>query len=162
MLGSFAVGKTSLVNRFVSSIFNEKYKTTIGVKISKKMVNCLTEKVQLMIWDIEGTDVFTNLKTSYLKGASGIILVIDGTRHASLDEAISIKAKVNKILGDIPTVCLINKCDLVNQWVFEQSNLDLLEAETWQPLKTSAKTGENVEQAFTMLVNSILIKNKPV
>jgi small GTP-binding protein len=156
MLGAFSVGKTSLVNQFVSSIFNEKYHTTIGVKISKKVITTPTESVQLMIWDIEGTDIFTDLKSSYLKGASGIILVIDGTRHASLEEALKIKSTVNTVLGDVAMVCLINKHDLTNQWVFEQSSFDSLKSELWQPFRTSAKTGQNVELAFTTLVNSML------
>jgi len=156
MLGSFAVGKTSLVNRFVSSIFNEKYHTTIGVKISKKIVDSESDQVQLMIWDIEGTDVFTSLKTSYLKGSSGVVLVVDGTRHASFEEAIQIKTKINNVLGDVPIVCLINKCDLLNQWVFEDSDFESIKKENWNPFKTSAKTGDNVEQAFITLVDSIL------
>lgn len=71
MIGPFAVGKTSLVRRFVDSIFSDNYLTTIGVKISKKIVPLADTQVQLMIWDIEGVDVFTELKTSYLRGASG-------------------------------------------------------------------------------------------
>lgn len=156
MLGAFAVGKTSLVKQFISSIFSDKYQTTIGVKISKKMVHIQQQTIQLMIWDIEGTDAFTQLKTSYLKGASGIILVIDGTRHASFDEANQIKASANNALGNIPIVTLVNKSDLVNQWVFDDSNFEAIQREGWNPVRTSAKTGENVEQSFTELVKLIL------
>lgn len=153
MIGAFAVGKTSLVNRFVSSIFSDKYHTTIGVKISKKVVELTAEKIQLMIWDIEGSDVFTELKTSYLKGASGIILVIDGTRHTSFDEAVQLKAKANSALGSIPIVTLVNKHDLTNLWVFDESHFESIQKQDWNCFKTSAKSGANVESAFLKLVN---------
>ena len=84
MLGGYAVGKTSLVSRYVSSMFSEKYMTTIGVKIDKKGVDTEKDRVELVIWDIYGQDDFQKVRMSYLRGASGYLLVLDGTRGGTL------------------------------------------------------------------------------
>ena len=80
MLGAFAVGKTSLVQRFVKSLFSDRYLTTVGVKIDKKIVTVGDTEVSLVLWDLAGEDEFQSVQTSYLRGASGYLLVIDGTR----------------------------------------------------------------------------------
>lgn len=89
MLGPFAVGKTSFVKRFVESIFSDKYKTTIGVQISKKVITIESTDVQLMIWDIEGADDFIKMTTRYLNGATGCVLVVDGIRPNTLKPLMS-------------------------------------------------------------------------
>ena len=74
MLGTLAVGKTSLVRRFVQSMFGENYKTTIGVKVDKKTVTLEGREVQLMLWDLAGEDRFNGLQTTYVRGSAGLIL----------------------------------------------------------------------------------------
>ena len=81
MIGSFGVGKTSLVARFVRSIFSEKYQTTVGVKIDKKILEVGDKQVTLVLWDIAGEDALTTVRPSQLRGASGYILVVDGLRR---------------------------------------------------------------------------------
>src|ERR1700675_4666549 len=83
MIGSFSVGKTSLIQRFVSSIFSDRYLTTVGVKIDKKVVRVDGEDVTLVLWDLYGEDEFQKMRMSYLRGASGYLLVADGTRRAT-------------------------------------------------------------------------------
>ena len=83
MLGGFAVGKTSLVARFVSSLFSEKYLSTVGVKVDKKAVHVDGRDVTLMIWDIYGQDEFQTVQHSQLRGMAGYLLVIDGTRRGT-------------------------------------------------------------------------------
>ena len=78
MLGAYAVGKTSLVGRFVRSMFSEKYQTTVGVKIDQKTVNVGDQQVNMMLWDLHGEDEAQKVRLSYLRGASGYILVVDG------------------------------------------------------------------------------------
>jgi small GTP-binding protein len=156
MVGAFSSGKTSLVNRFVSSIFNEKYHTTIGVKIAKKVVETEADPVKLMIWDMEGVDAFTELNTSYLRGAHGILLVMDGTRSATLEASMSLKALIDTTLGKVPIVTLINKADLEPEWQVTEADISKLEQQGWSPLKTSAKTGAHVEYAFECLLSKML------
>jgi GTPase SAR1 family protein len=96
MLGSFSVGKSSLVRRFVSTIFDDTYLTTIGVKIEKKVVKAASEEVMLVMWDIHGDDIYQHVPMNYLRGMSGYLLVIDGTRRQTLIDALSLAERVTK------------------------------------------------------------------
>lgn len=151
MLGSFAVGKTSLVSRYVRSIFSEKYQTTVGVKIDKKVVRHGGEEVMLMLWDLAGEDEFCRLRESYLRGCSGYLVVVDGTRPATLDRAMIVNRKAEGVVGEIPRILVLNKHDLLQEWEMDLPRLSALSKEGWTIVKTSAKTGENVEELFTML-----------
>jgi small GTP-binding protein len=156
MLGSFAVGKTSLVQRFVSSRFPRKYQTTIGVMIDKKTVEIGDQEVYLMLWDIYGQDEFRRVQTSYLADASGYFLVVDGTRKDTLDTALGLCKRVNEEIGDIPFVLVLNKTDLKNEWEVNLQVLDELSKRGWTVVETSAKTGEGVEKAFLSLTAKML------
>ncbi|MBD1557215.1 GTP-binding protein [Vibrio sp. S9_S30] len=156
MIGAFAVGKTSLVRRFVESIFTEKYHTTIGVKISKKFVESTREPLQMLVWDIEGKDVYTNINVSYLRGASGAMLVVDGTRPDSLEVADELRALISDNCGDIPVVLMLNKCDLVDQWVIGADKITKLEQKVSALFTSSAKDGKNVDEAFQQLGSLML------
>src|ERR1041385_1285654 len=85
MLGGFGVGKTSLVKRYVESIFSETYLTTVGVKIDKKTVDLSDLIVNLILWDVAGEDDISSLRMSYLRGSAGYVLVADGTRPSTLE-----------------------------------------------------------------------------
>src|ERR1044072_3501468 len=113
MLGTFAVGKTSLVRRFVQSIYSDKYHTTVGVKIDKKLVDLdEAQKMMMMLWDFEGAEQAHELRKSYLRGASGYLLVADGTRKETLYKALEIQARAADTIGPVPFLLLINKADL--------------------------------------------------
>lgn len=156
LLGGFGVGKTSLVARFVHSIFSDKYLTTVGVKIDKKSVDVDNSRVDLVVWDIYGNDDFQKLRVSYLRGASGYLLVADGTRRATLDTAIEVQRVAEEALGPVPFILAVNKADLANEWEIEQAAIDELAARGWHVLKTSAKTGAMVEGAFSTLARAML------
>ena len=141
LLGAYGVGKTSLVSRFVHSMFSDKYLTTIGVKIDKKGVELDTERVELVIWDIYGQDDFQKVRMSYLRGASGYLLVADGTRQATLDTALSLQESAVEAVGAVPFIIAVNKADLASQWEIEDKALAQLTERGWQVIKTSAKTG---------------------
>src|SRR5262252_7835425 len=96
MVGQFAVGKTSLVRRFVDSIFDERYHTTVGVKVDRKDVTIDARSVTLMLWDIAGEDDLAQLKVSHLRGASGYILVVDGCRAASFSKAVELQQRITQ------------------------------------------------------------------
>ena len=156
LLGGFGVGKTSLIARFVHSIFSEKYHTTIGVKIDKKSVEVDQERVELVIWDLYGQDDFQKLRVSYLRGASGYILVADGTRRTTLDTALDLQRLAEQTVGDVPFVLALNKSDLTDEWEIEESAISTL-ARRWHVLKTSAKSGDMVEGAFSTLARAMLV-----
>lgn len=158
MVGAFSVGKTSLVQRFVRSIFSEKYLTTLGVKIDKKVVTVDGNEVTLMLWDIYGEDEFQKLRISYLKGASGYLLVADGTRPDTLDAAVNIHERIKDTIGHLPFILLLNKSDLTEEWELKDEDIaDLLE-KNWTIQKTSAKTGAGVEEAFFTLARKMIEK----
>ena len=156
MLGSFAVGKTSLVQRFVNSKFLKKYQTTVGVMIDKKTVEIGDHEVYLMLWDIYGQDEFRRVQTSYLADASGYFLVADGTRKDTLDTALALRKRVNEEIGEVPFVLVLNKMDLKDEWEINRHALDELSKSGWALVETSAKTGEGVEKAFLNLTAKML------
>ncbi|MBL9043626.1 MAG: GTP-binding protein [Myxococcales bacterium] len=156
MLGAFAVGKTSLVRRFVHSMFADKYLTTVGVKIDKKQLTHSGKEVLLLLWDLYGEDEFQRVQTTYLRGSSGLFLVADGTRPDTVEKAIELRDKALASLGNVPHVLLMNKCDLSPQWEVRPERLRQLTESGWQIQRTSAKTGEGVEQAFASLTEQML------
>jgi small GTP-binding protein len=156
MLGSFSVGKTSLVRRFVDSIFDEKYHTTIGVKVDKKVLNANGEDVTLVLWDIHGEDVYQKMRMSYLRGMAGYLLVADGTRRQTLDDALALNERVVQEFGKVPSLLLLNKYDLADQWEIDSSQAAKLAAAGWNVFNTSAKTGDAVEKAFLQLALAAL------
>jgi len=155
MLGGFGVGKTSLVRRFVSSMFSEKYLTTVGVKIDKKTVAVDGGAVDLLIWDLQGEDEARETPEAYLRGAAGCALVADGTRGATMDTALAIRERVRGVLGDVPFLFLLNKSDLGAEWDLGAADVARLDGKACAVLRTSAKTGEGVEEAFAALARAV-------
>ena len=156
MVGAFGVGKTSLVARFVYTKFSEKYQTTVGVKIDKKVVQHPAGDINLILWDLAGEDAMTTVRPAHLKGASGYILVMDGLRRNTLEVAIDLQGRVSTAVGGVPFVCVVNKADLRETWEIQQSDLDNLVSRGWTVVETSAKTGEAVEGVFRTLTNAMM------
>ena len=123
LIGDFAVGKTSLVSRFVRSTFGEQYLTTVGVKID----------------------------TSYLRDAAGYLLVADGTRLETLHSAVELQASVERQLGRVPFSLVLNKADLEDRWALDQNRLAAVDLRGWRVGRTSALNGNGVETAFAQL-----------
>ncbi|RLC23485.1 MAG: GTP-binding protein [Deltaproteobacteria bacterium] len=156
MLGAYSVGKTSLVQRFVNNRFPRRYQSTIGVMIDKKIVNLAETEVYLMLWDIYGQDEFRNVQTSYLAGAAGYLLVADGTREDTLDTAVTLRERVEAEVGRLPFVLALNKWDLREQWKIRRKALERLLKDGWSVVRTSARTGDGVEDMFLRLTSRIL------
>ena len=148
LLGGFSVGKTSLVRRYVSSIFSDQYLTTVGVKIDKKNVELCDRIVSLILWDLAGEDDIASLRMSHVRGSAGYVLVADGTRPATLEVARSLRQRVEADYGPLPFALLLNKNDLKDQWAIPDSELNGLKDSGWWVRSSSARTGEGVEDAF--------------
>ena len=155
LLGAFSVGKTSLVEQYVHSIFSDKYLSSVGVKISKKNVVVSDREVTLVLWDMEGKDMYSEVNLSYLRGAMGYFVVADGTRKETLDAALALHKQAANFAGDIPSFILVNKADLRERWEVTDAMLQEAREENVDLLLTSAKTGEGVEQAFIALAEKI-------
>jgi small GTP-binding protein len=156
LLGSFAVGKTSLVRRFVESLFSESYQTTVGVKVDKKVVEVAGVPVTLVLWDIQGVEEAEPLRRTYLRGAHGYLLVCDGTRGETLAQCLDLHEKAKATIGDVPSLLLVNKADLKDRWEIPAQVLDGLRGKGWRILETSARDGLNVEEAFGLLAASMV------
>jgi small GTP-binding protein len=156
MLGGTGVGKTSLVSQFVTSLFSDSYMTTIGVKVDKKVVAVDDREVTLVLWDIYGEDEFQTVRPSYLRGASGYLLVADGTRQLTLESARQLQKTAESVAGVVPFILVLNKADLADQWRVDDRALWRLAEEGWSVIKTSAKTGEGVEDAFMKLTKKMV------
>ena len=156
LVGAFAVGKTSLVRRFVESVFDEKYLTTVGVKIDRKSLTVETREVTLVIWDIAGEDAFQQVESAYVRGAAGLLLVADGTRPATCDKALELDERLRAEIGEVPRLLLVNKCDLADQWRLEDDHEGEALARGLRPRPTSARDGSGVESAFQDLARALV------
>lgn len=160
MLGDFAVGKTSTVQRFVEGIFDDRYLSTIGVKINRKQLTVDDYVATLIIWDLAGGDDFSSVTQSYLRGASGALLVCDVTRAESLTLVERYAAQIRSVTPSASLILLGNKIDLTAQRTVSDSDLEAFSKRIncgW--LTTSAKTGQNVDQAFVQLTLQIIAKS---
>ncbi|NHI93682.1 MAG: GTP-binding protein [Candidatus Lokiarchaeota archaeon] len=164
LLGDGGVGKTSLLRRYIDNTFEPDYKSTIGVQFMTKVVETEDTTTKLVIWDVAGQSKFTSYRHLYYKDAEGIILIYDMTRPKTfenlpiwIEDALKHTAKNTKI------ALLGNKADLEDKRVvsrrhgeiFSKSNPNIVLFE-----ETSAKTGENVNNAYMALVRVILDSTK--
>ncbi|HNX23133.1 MAG TPA: Rab family GTPase [Spirochaetota bacterium] len=159
MVGDFAVGKTSLVRRFVYDEFSDSYLTTIGVKVTKKEV-AVSDAISadLLLWDIAGSDKFTKILPEYIRGASAGIIVADLTRRNTIE---NIPEHAELLRSENPYMDIyvaLNKSDLVEN---AEEYVELAEDGTKGKnikltITTSAKDGSNIDDLFTRLFNSLL------
>lgn len=155
LLGDFAVGKTSLVRRFIEGKFEEKYLSTIGVTVSRKSVQLDSHTVKLLIWDLAGGDDYTN--SSYLLGATGGLIVCDITRPDTLNALLAYHKQLQLANPKAHFVLLANKIDLEEERAISPEELAAIaEQIDCHLFCTSAKTGENVEEAFATLAQQLV------
>lgn len=151
MLGAFAVGKTSLVERFVKGNYSAKYQTTVGVKLSWKAVKAGEQDLKLIIWDLAGEDEFQKVKVSNLQGSHGYLLVADGTRSSTVETARILQQRTEETIGAVPFVFLLNKADLAEEWEVDDRLVNELTSSGWEVIRSSALTGSGVDEAFASI-----------
>jgi small GTP-binding protein len=161
LLGDFAVGKTSLVRRFVYDRFDERYISTIGVKVSRKIVALPHDdgvvELALMLWDLAGSEEFGRVRTSYMRGAAGALLVCDVTRPETLDALQTYALDLRHVSPAARIVLAGNKSDLVDRQQVSAEEIGRAAAELGAPYDwTSAKTGTGVEALFRRLGQMLL------
>lgn len=158
LLGDFSVGKTSLIKRFVENAFDERYLTTIGVRVSKKDVefsrNNKDENATILIWDVAGNDGLSNVMSQYIRGSYGAIIAGDVTRKETLECMCKYYTMFREICPGKPAVFALNKTDLLDGNISYPEHLEKFRTETEKTtgnrvIYTSAKTGESVERLFT-------------
>ena len=155
MLGEFAVGKTSLVRRYVEGIYNDKYQSTIGVCISRKSVSTANQSVRLLLWDLAGGDDFIGVQKNYIVGLAGAIIVADLSRPETINAFDRYARLAREHNPDATIIFVGNKADMID----DQTNVALNELKcvaerlNGTAFFTSAKTGEQVEMVFVHLAN---------
>ncbi|HEU5039942.1 MAG TPA: Rab family GTPase [Gemmatimonadales bacterium] len=155
MVGVHGTGKTSLVQRFVHSMFSDRYLSTVGVKIDRKPLELDGTPLTLVLWDLAGRDGHEDITVSYLRGAHAILYVADGTRKETCDQLPELRALARDAAGEVPEMLALNKTDLTDQWALGRRDEETL-AGAWEMVRTSAKTGAGVEEAFQRLGRAML------
>jgi small GTP-binding protein len=160
LLGDGAVGKTSLIRKFVTDKFDDKYITTIGTKITKKEMVFKESgtELTLMMWDVLGQQGYTAVQSASYRGAEGAIMVCDLTRAETLRSLETYwMPELAKVVGDVPKVFVGNKVDLVDQRQVSDEELASFAARHGGPcFLSSARTGERVEDLFRKLGELVL------
>jgi hypothetical protein len=155
MLGAVGVGKTSLVRRYVESLFSERYQATVGVKIDRKSVVVGDVALNLMLWDLQGETEEQRVRPEYLRGAAGYLIVADATRRDSLEIALDLGRRAAAVVRGAATVLVLNKTDLIDQRVISDADLAGLAAGGWRLGVTSARTGDGVDAVFRQLAEQL-------
>ncbi|MBU1159409.1 MAG: GTP-binding protein [Candidatus Thermoplasmatota archaeon] len=158
LLGDGAVGKTSLVRRYVHDSFDDRYLISFGTKVSKKTVTVSEVDADLMIWDILGQKTHESLHSAYYRGAAGAFAVCDFTRRQTVESVATWIDGIRSVVGDIPIIMLANKSDLPKAFPSEEIR-SIASSKGCEMMETSAKTGENVEEAFIALTRKMLEAN---
>lgn len=156
LLGTLAVGKTSLVRRFVSNTFSDSYLTTIGVKVEQREVSVGSKDIELVVWDVHGDDEFKRLQASYLRGSSGFLYVIDSTRPESVTALVTLIERLGSSVQNLPFVIFSNKSDLATKIDFGSIKDIACLRNRLELIHSSAKTGEGVEEGFLSLAKELL------
>src|SRR5512137_97356 len=176
LIGDGAVGKTSLVARYVVNKFDDKYIATIGTKVTRKDIQVIKPdliiNLRVMIWDILGQKEYSKIRAASLSGAQGVILVGDLSRPDTIKSLGDFWLKeVKASCGDIPTIMVGNKLDIADKSGMAATLLETSGQKLGHPtMLCSAKTGNNVEAMFTLLGDMLIadlvemkakIKDKP-
>jgi small GTP-binding protein len=164
LLGDGAVGKTSLIRKYVYDLFDDRYIRTFGSKTTKKVVELKNPadqspvRMTLMISDVMGQTDVKNIQDAYLYGCKGAILVCDITRKETMQNLQSWVDKVRGVAGDVPFVMLANKADLALEAKFALNDVQTVaDRQGAKAFLTSARTGDNVENAFSALAGKLLL-----
>jgi len=160
LLGEANVGKTSLLYRYIENKFRDNYKATLGVNLLKKEANIEGYGlITIQIWDLGGQESFKSLRKLYLEGANGALIIFDMTKSKTFEKLSDWVGDFKEARGEQPILLVGNKTDLIdNIKVNENEASAFANKHGMEFIKTSAKTGENVEVAFLNLIKVILDK----
>ncbi len=155
LVGTFAVGKTSLVRRFVHSMFSDRYLTTVGVRVDRRDVTVGNATVRMLIWDLAGEDPMQPLFESYLRGAGACVLVGDLTRAETIERLSEHRAACERVVPEASIAVLFNKADLGDDRETDDAAIRAASVSTIHAAESSAKTGAGVAPCFEAIAHEI-------
>lgn len=155
VVGDPAVGKTSLVVRYVKGVFNPSYILTLGVNFFVQDISIGDNKLRMSIWDTAGQERFGPIRQKYYKGARGAILVFDQSNRVSFEKLSFWMDEVKRSCGEIPMIIVGNKADLISS-VQETEAQEFATQHKLTYVETSAKTGMNSIRPFRLLAPLVL------
>lgn len=156
LLGAPGVGKTSLVRRFVEHEFDQDHESSVAMTISKGTIEVGEISLEMMLWDPEGSEAWSQFNRSFISGASGLMFVVDGTKPRTLDHLLEAQTKGRGFIGARPAVLILNKVDLTGDFALTKAQVHAASTLNWQLVRASAKSGDNVDGAFTKLAELML------
>lgn len=156
LLGAPGVGKTSLVRRFVEHQFDQDHDSSIAMAISKGTIEVGDISLEMMLWDPEGSEAWGQYNRSFISGASGLMFVVDGTKPRTLDHLLEAQTKGRGFIGARPAVLILNKVDLTRDFALTKAQVDAASKLNWHVVRASAKSGDNVDEAFMKLAELML------
>ncbi len=161
IIGEAGVGKTSLVKKFVSGRFTSDYRVSIGANLFVKDLILNSDiNVTIQIWDIAGQEKWVKMRHLYYRGAHGALIVGDLTRGNTFEQLKEFwNPDLKKFCGDIPKILVVNKVDL--EPIVSNSDIEKLaqDINVKATIITSAKNGQNVEEAFHQIAETIITSN---
>jgi len=144
-----AIGKTSLVHRFVISMFSDKHLTTTGVKVDRNTATAADgTKVELALGDIHGDDEFQSVTGMYLHGMAGFFLTADIARRETPDKAVDMRNPALTTVGEIPFIFVINKSDLIDNHKISCDDIPELQKRGREVPSHVLKTAQEWKQHF--------------
>jgi small GTP-binding protein len=152
VIGDEAVGKTTLIYRFSESKFKDDFMPTIGVSLTVNKIFLHNAKVTLNTWDMGGQKHFRRVRANYYEGAQSCFIIFDLTNRQSFENVLSWNEEKKRFAGNIITILLGNKADLVDKRVVSREEaLDLARKSNFSYMETSALTGGQIHEAFALV-----------
>jgi small GTP-binding protein len=156
LLGAKGVGKTSLVRRLVEDRFEDDEAESTALSIFRRTLELDDVSLEMVLWDPAHSESSEQFHRSFISGASGLVFVVDSARPSTLDQLLQAQVAERGFIGLRPAILILNKSDLHDDFALSAAQLRTAESVNWHIVRASAKTGENVEQAFTTLAERML------
>ena len=160
LLGASGVGKTSLARRLAEGEFDEDFESNVSMGIFRAPFELGDISLETMLWDPGGKEGWSQYNRSFISGASGLAFVVDSTKPRTLDHLLEAQVKGRGFVGSRPSVLIVNKIDLTQQFALTKAQLDVAGKLDWYVAQASAKSGYNVSEAFERLAKMMLEARK--
>ena len=160
LLGDTAVGKTSILLKYINDTFDQSVISTIGVDYMDKTIDYDKYKIKLQIWDTSGQERFRSITRNFYRNADGVMVVFDLTKKVTYDHVKVWLSEAYEHNEDITTILIGNKLDLVNERdVSKEIAVNFANNNKLKYLETSAKNGTNIKESFNTIID-LLLKGK--